>query len=660
MLSLAQTVSAQFLRSGGTGQDERRTSAVSDGSGGVFVSVTSDGGFFRYETSPGTLSSLSFTGNGGSAIIQYDASGNVVQALGFESTDYVDITDMVSDGAGGIWVIAQFDGNADIDPGPGTRNLVTSLPGTFIARYSSTGALGTVIQLPPNALGLGIAVDPTNGGPVVTGQFTQTVDLDPGAGVTNVTNRGDFAMFLARYTSSGTFISGFGITTSGTTPFPTRVTGSKGLVVDAAGTAYVAGVFRSNIDFDPGPGNGTRSASGLAQYVAAYSNSNALSWARTFNTGGSNTADDLEQDASGNLYLVGTFGQTINPPSGPITAAGASDAIVIQIDNTGVVGAVRTFGGNSTTNGDDRIRDIHVSPAGDILIAGQFAGTADFDFGPGTVSRTSPSGVSYVVAGYPAGMNTPTFATIKGTSTGDAAAWQVVPGQGNRIFVSGLFDETVDFNSAGGDSRTSIGALDFAVLGLENGAFLPVELTAFDALSDGSDVVLSWKTASETNNAGFAVEQKLDVAGERGASSEWTEVGFVEGAGTVESPRTYGFRVSDLPAGTHRFRLKQLDFDGAFEYSPIVEATVVPTDASLAVYPQPAVGSATVVVELPRRQRVEVQVYDLLGRVVETLHTGEAEGALRLDAGAGLPAGVYVVRAESETLSVSRQMVVAR
>ncbi|MEM6337471.1 MAG: T9SS type A sorting domain-containing protein, partial [Bacteroidota bacterium] len=215
------------------------------------------------------------------------------------------------------------------------------------------------------------------------------------------------------------------------------------------------------------------------------------------------------------------------------------------------------------------------------------------------------------------------------------------------------------FNPAGGDSRTGEGANDAFILGLENGA-LPVELAAFDAVSDGPDVVLSWQTASETNNAGFAVEQKLDVAGERGASSEWTEVGFVEGAGTVESPRTYGFRVSDLPAGTHRFRLKQVDFDGAFEYSPIVEATVVPAGASLAVYPQPAVGSAMVRLELPRRQRVEVQVYDLLGRVVETLHTGEAEGVLRLDAGSGLPAGVYVIRAESETLSVSRRMVVAR
>ncbi|MEM1271994.1 MAG: T9SS type A sorting domain-containing protein, partial [Bacteroidota bacterium] len=112
--------------------------------------------------------------------------------------------------------------------------------------------------------------------------------------------------------------------------------------------------------------------------------------------------------------------------------------------------------------------------------------------------------------------------------------------------------------------------------------------------------------------------------------------------------------------GTHRFRLKQLDFDGTFEYSPIVEATVVPTGASLAVYPQPAVNGATVVVELPRRQRVTVEVYDLLGRVVETLHAGEAEGALRLDVEAGLPAGVYVVRAAGESLSVSRRMVLAR
>ncbi|MDX1440231.1 MAG: hypothetical protein R3284_10040, partial [Rubricoccaceae bacterium] len=85
-------------------------------------------------------------------------------------------------------------------------------------------------------------------------------------------------------------------------------------------------------------------------------------------------------------------------------------------------------------------------------------------------------------------------------------------------------------------------------------ATVPVELTSFDAQVSGDDVVLSWETASETNNAGFEVQLKQ--------GNDWQVLGFVEGNGTTTEAQTYSYRAEDMDVGTHTFRLKQIDYDG--------------------------------------------------------------------------------------------------
>ena len=79
-------------------------------------------------------------------------------------------------------------------------------------------------------------------------------------------------------------------------------------------------------------------------------------------------------------------------------------------------------------------------------------------------------------------------------------------------------------------------------------AVLPVELVSFEAVQDDDAVVLQWATASETNNAGFDVEQQAE-------GGVWDRVGFVEGAGTTAAPQRYTLRVDGLAPGTYRFRV---------------------------------------------------------------------------------------------------------
>lgn len=149
------------------------------------------------------------------------------------------------------------------------------------------------------------------------------------------------------------------------------------------------------------------------------------------------------------------------------------------------------------------------------------------------------------------------------------------------------------------------------------GTVLPVELVAFEAVADGPRMALRWATASETNNAGFRIEAQ-------GRDGGWLDLGFVAGHGTTTERTAYRFDVPQtVQPGRYTFRLTQQDTDGTVHPGATVEA-VVGMDglALLAVSPNPASGPLRVTAAVREAQAVRVDVIDLLGRRVTTIHTG--------------------------------------
>jgi len=174
---------------------------------------------------------------------------------------------------------------------------------------------------------------------------------------------------------------------------------------------------------------------------------------------------------------------------------------------------------------------------------------------------------------------------------------------------------------------------------------LPVELTSFTAQATGREgILLRWETASETNNAGFEVEHQAPSA------NAFATVAFVEGAGTTSEVQQYRHRVTEAVPGVHRFRLKQVDTDGAFTYSPEVEVRVTLSESLVveAPYPNPLRTRATIRFGVRDTGPVRVELYDALGRHVRTLHSGDAEGGRmhesHIDA-QDLASGLYFLRA---------------
>ena len=189
---------------------------------------------------------------------------------------------------------------------------------------------------------------------------------------------------------------------------------------------------------------------------------------------------------------------------------------------------------------------------------------------------------------------------------------------------------------------------------------LPVELVAFEAVQAGRTARLAWTTAAETDNAGFAVEHRLLTGAE--GSGAWRQIAYVAGAGTTSEAHSYGLTTAALAPGRHAFRLRQLDLDGTATLSPSVEITLG-ADRVLALHrlgANPFGATTTLGLTVPASGRAIVRLFDVLGREVSVLFSGDVEaGALvRVPVdGSVLAPGVYVARAEqggrAETLTLT-------
>ncbi len=177
---------------------------------------------------------------------------------------------------------------------------------------------------------------------------------------------------------------------------------------------------------------------------------------------------------------------------------------------------------------------------------------------------------------------------------------------------------------------------------------VPVELVSFEANVSGSDINLNWLTSSETNNAGFEIQLR--------GSGDYEAMGFVDGHGTTSVEQSYAYTINNLTSGVYTVRLKQIDFDGAFEYSPEIEIAVgVPgTHVLTQAYPNPFNPQASFSLSVAAAQHVEIALYDQIGRQVATLFSGQMEEgqarAFTID-GANLPSGSYYYQAIGRTFS---------
>ncbi len=174
------------------------------------------------------------------------------------------------------------------------------------------------------------------------------------------------------------------------------------------------------------------------------------------------------------------------------------------------------------------------------------------------------------------------------------------------------------------------------------GSVIPVELVSFDAQVGNNGVTLKWETASELNNRGFEIERSI--------KGNWATVGFVEGKGTTTEYSKYSFTDKPNTSNAVSYRLKQVDYNGKFTYSKVVNVDFgnMPTEFSLSQnYPNPFNPSTMIKFALPFDSKVKVTVYSITGEVVKVLidgdyAAGDHEAQFSTNSSNGLSSGIYL------------------
>jgi hypothetical protein len=210
-------------------------------------------------------------------------------------------------------------------------------------------------------------------------------------------------------------------------------------------------------------------------------------------------------------------------------------------------------------------------------------------------------------------------------------------------------------------STTLTNVASFSPWTVGNGGLLPVEMTSFTAVLQGTSALLKWATATETNNSGFQIERSIE------GSAVWVEVAFVNGAGTSSSPKTYSYEDKNLAPGKYVYRIKQIDNDGKFIYytanMPKVDAGISATLQLGGNYPNPFNPTTNIQFSVPQDGYASLKVYNILGQEVATLFSGMAKAGHYIPAtfnASRLTSGIYLARLQYSGKSLIQRMLLMK
>ena len=164
-------------------------------------------------------------------------------------------------------------------------------------------------------------------------------------------------------------------------------------------------------------------------------------------------------------------------------------------------------------------------------------------------------------------------------------------------------------------------------------AALPVELTFFNGKPTADGSLLNWQTATERNNHGFEIQRSTN-------GKDWREIGFVFGNGTTQEAQNFNFFDPQPNDGTNYYRLKQVDFDGRFDFSNIVYIQYSSRNTKLQIFPNPVKDELNII-----DGEGQATIYNLLGQPVRSFNINQSSFKVNTSE---LANGQYVLRIQSE------------
>ena len=463
-----------------------------------------------------------------------------------------------------------------------------------------------------------------------------TLGGTPAAGPVALTQNGNFLVATASYSDSSTIL---GFNTSSTTPVwsvtvvpSTGAGGIQGLrlsgndslmIVNTYGVFWVIKTFTGEIVYEdlinPVSSSGTQTKQGISFDGSVIATVNYRGYVRVFEWNGS-TYDFLWQDQEppGTYYNWANAVDVSN--DGNYIAVGTL-IFVSSSEYNGTVKLYKTSGGGTASwkyeNCGDEVSAVSFNDPANVLAASSW----------GALDNSKPD--LYIFKVWEG--NTPIFTINTNGSFFDNA----LSSDGSTLVTSGKAVHARAFGNGG---------LAYNVLVDTSDSNVPVELTSFTGKISDGNVILEWTTATEINNHGFEIQRSI--------GTDFGTIGFVEGHGTTSETQSYSFVDKKLNPGSYNYRLKQVDFNGNFEYSQIVNVDIPsPTEFSLSQnYPNPFNPSTKIDFSLAADSRVSLEIFNILGQHVALLANENLKAgahSVEFDA-SNLNSGIYFYTLKTE------------
>lgn len=402
-----------------------------------------------------------------------------------------------SDPSGNVYVAGNFSATIDFDPGPGVTNLGTGgARDIFIAKYTSLGAFVWVKRISGAANQVVYKMVVDATGIYITGTYDGLTDFDPSAATFNVNTIGGIDSFFAKYDLNGNLLWVDAVRSTSTDKV-------AGLFVDASQNVYITGSIGANTDMDPSAASLVLAPTGLPNaYFAKYNSTGGLIFANLI-SGNFSEGTDISADLSGNVYVTGSFTNSCDFDPSAASASlttnptNISDIFLAKYDASGNFVFAKKIGGP----GGDIAYQVATDISGNVFLGGSYSNACDFD--PDAATYTiSATGFDFFVAKYTSSGNLVWVNGFGSSSSVDACYGLDLDAIGN-VYITGSTFGFVDFDP--GPASFILNCTGYSVFLAEytnNGALIYAGTP--NVLSQGNDLVVnsSIYLAGSFNNTG--------------------------------------------------------------------------------------------------------------------------------------------------------------
>lgn len=393
-------------------------------------------------------------------------SQNFQWAKTYDSSEYSVILDIDVDTEGNLYSTGFFNGYVDFDPALETYNYLfcdTSEGDIFISKLNSNGDFQWVISLGSQfsygEYANSIKVD-SNGDIIVTGIFYDTVDFDPSENIYNMTSLGYPNTFICKYDTDGNFIWGKQFEASSSS----SIAGKELFINDS--NIYLVGSFNGTVNFDAEVSNFSLTSYGDTSdiFFCKLDLLGNFIWAKKIGNSGGDFGNSIFVDNNNYLYITGGFWGNVDfDPNSSVyylNSAGYNDIFLAKYDDLGNFIYAKSLPGVLYADSGNSIK---VDLNGNIYLTGTFRDTVDFGTSGNQFNLTSNGENDIFISKFNSNFDLIWAKNIGGISY-DSATSLSINNQTNSIYITGLFEDVVDFDPSNmSHNLNSNGGYDFFV-----------------------------------------------------------------------------------------------------------------------------------------------------------------------------------------------------